>query len=96
MASFILSVSFLVGASLGARYKVFVLVPTTYIAAVVATVAGVELGYYFWSLLLFVLLAVTAMQLGYVIGMIARQLLRRHRLVSPQAGAAAVFRVPNL
>jgi hypothetical protein len=71
MASMIIGLSFLLSVTLGAaRYKVLILLPTTIIAALGVAVAGIELGYQFWHLVLVIILTGTAIQFGYLIGTI--------------------------
>jgi membrane protein DedA with SNARE-associated domain len=93
MASVIISMSFLIGATLCARCNLFVLIPTIIAAMLGAALAGIGLGYQFWSLMLVIILTGTAIQLGYFIGAIAREALashwvRRREVGTPHAEAA--------
>jgi hypothetical protein len=85
MASMII-VSFLLSVTLGAaRYKVLILLPTTIIAALGVAVAGIELGYEFWHLVLVIILTGTAIQFGYLIGIIGHAMVM-HRMRKRSVG----------
>lgn len=66
--------SFFAGAVLGLRFKVSVLVPALFVAAVVVGISAVHSGVDLWSLALAVIAAVTSMQLGYLVGVVASTL----------------------
>lgn len=61
-------VSFLVGALLGQRFKVMVLMPAITIVLVLAVGTGVTLDYTAWSIVLTAAAASTSLQIGYLIG----------------------------
>jgi hypothetical protein len=93
MASIIVGMGFLIGVTLGTRYKVLVLVPTIIVGASGAAVAGIGFGYQFWSLVLVIILTCTAIQLGYLIGMMAHALvLHRNALAEGGIPPAKVAR----
>lgn len=66
--------SFFAGAVLGLRFKVSVLVPALFVAAVVVGISAAHSGVDLWSLALAVIAAVTSMQLGYLVGVVASTL----------------------
>jgi hypothetical protein len=66
------SICFLVGAVLGLRFKVLILVPAIGLLVVVASASGIVLGESLWRLALVVVVAATAIQLGYVSGTVAQ------------------------
>jgi hypothetical protein len=57
-----------VGVGLGLRFKVLVLVPAIGIAEMFALIVGIARGESFWSIVLAMVIAGAAMQLGYLIG----------------------------
>jgi hypothetical protein len=65
-------ISFLVGAVLGLRFKVFILVPAIGLALAVAAVTGIGVGDGVWRLVGTMVVAATLLQLGYVGGSILR------------------------
>jgi hypothetical protein len=62
------TISLLVGALLGQRFKVMVLMPATAIVLVIAVGTGVTHAYTAWSIILMAVAAATSMQIGYLIG----------------------------
>jgi hypothetical protein len=66
--------SFMAGAVLGLRFRVSVLVPALFVASVVAGISAVDSRVDLWSLALAVIVAVTSMQLGYLVGVVASPL----------------------
>jgi hypothetical protein len=67
MASVIIGVSFLGGAALGVRWNVFVLIPVLFVVTIVAAITGVRFDYQVRSVVLLVMLAATAVQIGYFV-----------------------------
>jgi hypothetical protein len=61
-------VSLLVGAVLGQRFKVMVLMPATAIVLILAVGTGVTHAQTAWSIVLMAAAAATSMQVGYLIG----------------------------
>jgi hypothetical protein len=59
-----------VGATLGLRFKVFVLIPGIAISSITGLAMGIGRGDSIWSSLLATLLAITALQIGYIAGTI--------------------------
>jgi hypothetical protein len=78
-----LLICLLFGAVLGQRYKVLVLLPAMALAVAVAIISA--LGSTFWQIVGAALVTVTAIQVGYVIGLVIRHfavIARAHRLPS--------------
>jgi len=69
-------ICFLVGAVLGLRFKVLILVPAIGFSVLVVTVNGIVLGESVWRLALVMVVAATAIQLGYIGGTVAQLLFR--------------------
>jgi membrane protein DedA with SNARE-associated domain len=61
-------ISLLVGALLGQRFKVMVLMPATAILLILAVGIGVTHAQTAWSIVLMAAAAATSMQIGYLIG----------------------------
>ena len=61
-------VSLLVGAALGQRFRVLVLMPATAILLAFAVGIGVAHAYTVWSIILMVAVTTTSVQIGYVLG----------------------------
>jgi len=66
------SLCFLVGAVLGLRFKVLILVPVTGLSWVLVIANGIVNGESLWRLALALVVVATAIQLGYVGGMVAQ------------------------
>jgi membrane protein DedA with SNARE-associated domain len=88
-------ISLLVGALLGQRFKVMVLMPATAILLVLAVGIGVTHAHTAWWIVLMAAAAATSMQIGYLIGIGVRHVLaaawsrRSSRLTSPTASSPA-------
>jgi hypothetical protein len=88
-------ISLLVGALLGQRFKVMVLMPATAIVLVVAIGTGVTHAHTAWSIILMAAAAATSMQIGYLIGIGIHHVLaaalssRSSPLTSPTASTSA-------
>jgi hypothetical protein len=72
----IASICFLVGVMLGLRFKVLILVPAIGFSALGIVANGIVIGESLWRLALVAVVAVTAIQLGYVGGTIAQVFFR--------------------
>lgn len=57
-----------IGAILGLRFKVFVLVPAIVLSSVASCTIGIAHGNSLWSILLVVFFVATALQIGYFAG----------------------------
>jgi predicted Na+-dependent transporter len=64
----LLFISFLVGAVLGQRFKVFVLVPATSLALICTIAAGIARAQHIWSIAMAAVGVTIALQIGYLIG----------------------------
>jgi hypothetical protein len=62
----------LVGAVLGLRFKVFVLVPVICIALAIVAVDGVARGDELWRLAISMIVIATALQVGYILGIVTQ------------------------
>lgn len=65
-------ISVLAGIALGLRYKVLVLVPAVTVAMLFAMIIGVVHADRFWSIVLAMVIFGTAVQFGYVAGILMR------------------------
>jgi len=65
-------ISMLAGIALGLRYKVFVLVPAVTLTITFAVMAGIAHGDRLWSILLAMATLGTAVQFGYLAGIMIR------------------------
>ena len=65
-------ISMLAGIALGLRYKVFVLVPAVTFAVIFAAIGGIAHGDRLWSIVLAMAILGTAVQFGYVAGIMIR------------------------
>ena len=95
-------VSFLVGAALGQRFEVIVLVPAIVIFSGLAIVTGGADGQPAWAIVLMVATIATCLQIGYFGGVYIRHALRtKHRKLAPYlesdraASGDLVNRLPN-
>jgi hypothetical protein len=75
------SICFLVGAVLGLRFKVLILVPAIGFSVLVVTAYGIVIGGSLWRLALVGVVAAKAIQLGHIGGTVAQ-------LLFPMAGGA--------
>jgi len=66
--------SFLAGAVLSLRLKVWAFIPAMFVASVVVGISTVASRVDLWSVAVAVIVALTAMQLGYLIGAVASTL----------------------
>ena len=65
-------VSVLAGIMLGLRYKVLILVPAVFVATIFAMTVAIARGDHFWSITLAMAIPGTAVQLGYLAGLVIR------------------------
>jgi hypothetical protein len=65
-------ISVLAGIALGLRYKVFILVPAVGLIIMFAVAGGVAHGDRLWSILLAMMILGTAVQFGYLAGIMIR------------------------
>ena len=69
-------ISVLAGIALGLRYKVFVLVPAVTLTIMFAVTGGIAHGDRLWSILLAMAILGTAVQIGYLAGIMIRAAVR--------------------
>ena len=72
MALEIVIIHFLAGVALGLRFKVLILVPAVTLTMLFAAIVGVARGDMFWSIAIAMILLVTAIQVGYLAGILIR------------------------
>jgi hypothetical protein len=65
-------ISALAGITLGLRYKVLILAPAVTLAMLFAMMVGVARADHFWSIVLAMVILGTAVQLGYLAGIVIR------------------------
>jgi len=68
----LIPLSVLVGAMLGLRFKVFVLVPVICGALAIAVVEGIAGGDGLWRLVFAMIVIAASLQLGYILGIVVR------------------------
>ena len=72
MALEIVIIHVLAGAALGLRFKVVILVPALALTMLFAAMVGVTRGDQFWSIAVAMILLGTAIQVGYLAGILIR------------------------
>jgi len=72
MALEIVIIHFLAGAALGLRFKVMILVPALILTMLFAAIVGVTRDDQFWSIAVAMILLGTAIQVGYLAGILIR------------------------
>ena len=65
-------VSVLAGTALGLRYKVLILVPAVFVATIFAMTVAIARGDHFWSIILAIAIPGSAVQFGYLAGIVIR------------------------
>jgi hypothetical protein len=70
------TISVLAGIALGLRYKVLILVPAITVAMLFAIIIGVAHADRFWSIVLATVILGTAVQFGYLAGIVMRAAIR--------------------
>jgi hypothetical protein len=65
-------ISALAGIALGLRFRVLVLVPAVTLAMIFALIIGVASADHFWSIILAMVILGTAVQFGYLAGIVIR------------------------
>ena len=72
MALEMVIIHFLAGAALGLRFKVMILVPALTLTMLFAAMVGVRRGDKFWFIAVAMILLGTAIQVGYLAGILSR------------------------
>jgi hypothetical protein len=67
----------LAGAVLGLRFKVLILAPAVTLTTLFAAIVGIKRGDMFWSIAIAMILGVTAIQVGYLAGILIRAKIER-------------------
>jgi hypothetical protein len=65
-------INVLAGIALGLRYKVVILVPAVSLVVIFAVIVGIARGEHFWSIILAMVIVGTAVQVGYLVGIVIR------------------------
>jgi hypothetical protein len=71
------TITFVAGIALGLRYKVVILVPAIVFVAMFALIVGIPRGDHIWSIMLAMVIGGTAVQLGYLAGILIRAAIGR-------------------
>ena len=79
-----------IGAMLGLRFKVFVLVPAIALSSIASCGIGIAHGNSLWSILLATFFVVTALQIGYFAGTLTRFGVARARARKHPSAAIAI------
>ncbi len=82
-------ISLLAGALLGLRFKVLILVPAIIFTFISTLGLGIGHGDGIWSILLAIVFAVTAVQMGYLGGTFTGFIIPGHRIYTGLPGPAA-------
>ena len=90
MMTMLVMTAVLIGAMLGLRFKVFILVPAISISSVAIFGIGIAHGSGIWSVLLAAFLAITALQIGYLAGATVHFGITRARVRKDASGIIAV------
>jgi hypothetical protein len=67
-----IAIILLAGAALGLRFKVMILIPALTLTVLFAVIVGVSRGDPFWSIAVATILLGTAIQVGYLVGILFR------------------------
>ncbi len=86
MTAILATIALLFGAILGLRFKVFVLVPATIFCAAATVVTDIAHNDDSWSILISLILVMTALQVGYVAVTLAGTRIRKN---SPETAMVA-------
>jgi hypothetical protein len=66
------AIGLLVGAALGLRFSVFILIPAICFALIIAAVDGIARGHEVWWIASTMVIAATSIQVGYIGGIVVR------------------------
>jgi hypothetical protein len=80
----------LIGAALGQRFKVFILVPAIVIGSAAGLGFGMAQNSNLWSVLLIIALTITALQMGYLGGAVIRFVVAGSRVGRDSSGTIGV------
>jgi hypothetical protein len=76
----LIAIGILIGAGVGLRFKVLMLVPTIVLAALGTTLIGISSGRQFWSVVGTAILIGTTIQIGYLVGVVTRAIVASVRV----------------
>jgi hypothetical protein len=94
MTTMLAMTAVLIGAMLGLRFKVLILVPANVIGSAATLGLGIAHSNSFWSTLLAIALAITALQIGYLGGTAIRFLIAAARVRKDLPRAMAIAQRP--
>jgi hypothetical protein len=94
MMTMLAMTAMLIGAMLGLRFKVLILVPAIVIGSAATLGIGMAHSNSLWSILLAMALAITALQMGYFGGTIIRFIIVGARIRKDSPGIIAVAQRP--
>src|ERR1700730_12259213 len=66
------AIGLLVGAALGLRFSVFILIPAICLALIIAAIDGIARGHEVWWIASTMVIAATSIQVGYIGGIVVR------------------------
>jgi hypothetical protein len=69
-----MAIAALIGAALGLRFQVYILLPATLVVVAMAIAIGVSVGSGMWWIVLDTLIAVAGLQFGYLVGAVVNSL----------------------
>ena len=88
-------ISLVAGIALGQRFKILILVPVMSLALVGTIAAGIARADNVWSIALMAIAAVTALQIGYLIGIWLRSFIVSARFARPSPASEETRRPPT-
>jgi hypothetical protein len=88
-------ISLVAGIALGQRFKILILVPVMSLALVGTIAAGVARADNVWSIALMAIAVVTALQIGYLIGIWLRSFIVSARFAHPSSASEETRRPPS-
>ncbi len=92
MMTILAMTALLIGALLGLRFKVFILVPAIFIGSVATFGVAVTHNISFWLTLLALIMEIAALQVGYIVGTV----IARVRVLKDSPRAAVVAQRPSV
>jgi hypothetical protein len=90
MMTMLATMALLIGAMLGQRFKVFILVPAIVIGSVAILAFGMTYNNTLWSTLHVMALTITALQMGYLGGAVLRSVVAGAHVGKDSPGTIAV------
>jgi glucose dehydrogenase len=94
MTILLVVISLVAGIALGQWFKILILVPVMSLALVGTIAAGIARADNVWSIALMAIAVVTALQIGYLIGIWLRSFIVAARFARPSSASEATRRAP--